>query len=184
MFMALLQSEQKLNIGDKAPIFSLEGTDGDLYTVSDFEGKPVLIIFMCNHCPYVKAKFSRIKDITEKYKDKIVVIGINANDNPEYSDDSFENMKKVAEAENFNFIYLFDEGQEVSKTYGAVCTPDPFLFDSEHKLFYHGRLDDALSPEQEPKELDMEDAIERVLTGQEPDEEFKPSQGCSIKWVN
>ena len=179
--MVLLHSEQKLNIGNSAPDFTLKDINGNHVSLSNFD-KPILIIFMCNHCPYVQSKFQRIIDIQNKYKDEIVVIGINSNSNPDCPEDSFDNMKKYSKEYDFNFLYLFDKTQEVSKKYGAVCTPDPFLFDSEKKLYYHGRFDDALSPEQTPKEFDMEDAIDKMLKGEEPSKELKPSMGCSIKW--
>ena len=176
-----MRSEQKLKVGNTAPSFTLEGADGKAYSLSDFD-KPVLIVFMCNHCPYVQPKLARMKSIQEKYKDKLVVIGINSNNNPEYPEDDFESMQKVIVEKNFNFIYLFDEDQEVAKAYGAVCTPDPFLFDKDKKLVYHGRFDNALNPGETPTQFDMEEAIEKMFKG-EIIKDFRPSQGCSIKWV-
>ncbi|MEM2138466.1 MAG: thioredoxin family protein, partial [Candidatus Anstonellaceae archaeon] len=110
------------------------------------------------------------------------MVGINSNDAENYPDDSFENMKKVAREKGFGFDYLYDETQEVAKKYGAVCTPDPFLFDADFKLAYHGRFDDALSPEKVPKQFDMEAALDAVLAGRKPPHDFLYSQGCSIKW--
>ena len=103
--MSLLHSEQKLNIGNKAPDFSLKDINGKQVSISDFD-KAILVVFMCNHCPYVQAKFSRIKEIQDKYKDNLKVIGINSNSNLDYPEDSFENMKKYSEKYNFNFVYL------------------------------------------------------------------------------
>ncbi|MEM4555114.1 MAG: thioredoxin family protein [Candidatus Anstonellaceae archaeon] len=182
--MVLLQSEQKLKTGDVAPFFSLLGVDGKIHSLSDYAGaKAFLVVFMCNHCPYVKAKFPRLNQIYDKYYQRgLKMVGINPNDASQYPEDSFENMKKVAKEQKFRFDYLYDETQEVAKAYGAVCTPDPFLFDSNMRLAYHGRLDDALSPGMKPTKFDMENAIDAVLAGKRPNPAFLFSQGCSIKW--
>ncbi|MCX8198382.1 MAG: thioredoxin family protein [Candidatus Micrarchaeota archaeon] len=182
--MVLLQSEPKLKAGDAAPPFELMGIDGRKHRLEDYRGcKAFLVVFMCNHCPYVKAKFSRLNQIFGKYSPfGLKMVGINPNDFRQYPEDSFENMKKVAAEQNFKFDYLIDETQEVAKAYGAVCTPDPFLFDSQFRLAYHGRLDDALSPDKTPTKFEMERAIEAVLAGKKPPHEFLHSQGCSIKW--
>ena len=182
--MVLLESTYtKLQKGNQAPDFSLKGTDGKTYTLDSFkDAKALLIIFMCNHCPYVKPKFKDIIQLQNKFKDKgLVIIGINANDPINYPEDSFEKMQEYYENEGFNFYYLQDETQETAKAYGAVCTPDPFLFDKDKKLVYHGRINDAHGPDKEPTTKDMEDAITAVLEGTELPEE-KPSLGCSIKW--
>jgi len=184
--MTLLQSKEILKPGTQAPIFILKGTDGEDHSLyKGFKGaKAFLIVFMCNHCPYVKPKIETMKKLQADYKNKgLVVIGINTNNNPDYPDDSFENMQKVAKEHSFNFLYLFDESQEVSRRYGAVCTPDPFLFNEKFELEYHGRFDNALDPGQKPTTRDMKDAIEAVLKGDKPKQSFLPSQGCSIKWV-
>lgn len=182
--MVLLKSEQNLQIGQTAPDFYLKNVNGVYYSLESFKGaKALLIIFMCNHCPYVKPKIKVIKKLQERYKDRgLVVVGINSNESENYPEDSFENMQKISKDQGFNFLYLHDESQEVAKKYGAVCTPDPFLFDSNLKLAYHGRLDDALSPGTKPTRHDMAMAIEKVLNGERPTEEFLPSMGCSIKW--
>ncbi len=182
--MTLLKSLEMLKIGDKAPDFVLKGIDGKLYTLNDFkDAKALLIIFICNHCPYVKAKQETIVNLQEKYKDKgLVIVGINSNESENYPEDSFDGMVQTAKEKNFNFVYLHDETQEVGKSYGASCTPDPFLFDAEQKLVYHGRLDDALEPGQTPTIADMDEAIAAVLEGKKPKHEFLFSIGCSIKW--
>jgi len=102
---------------------------------------------MCNHCPYVKAKIDAIKEIHEKFKGRIALIGINSNDPIDYPDDSFDNMKKIAAEKEFGFDYLVDETQHVAKKYGAVCTPDPFLFGKDRKLIFHGKIDNSANPE-------------------------------------
>ncbi|MFH1593005.1 MAG: thioredoxin family protein [Candidatus Woesearchaeota archaeon] len=184
--MVLTESGKKLKIGDRAPDFSLKGVDGNSYSLKDFrDKKAVLIIFMCNHCPYVKIKIDAIKKLQEDFKENIQVIGINSND-PEYdSEDSFENMKKYAKEGSYNFIYLFDEDQDIAKAYGASCTPDPFLFknrDGGFELFYHGRINDGMEPGDEVKVNDMHGVIHTLIEGRSYDKEVFPSIGCSIKW--
>ena len=184
--MVLLKSLERLKIGDKAPDFKLKGIDGKTYSLNNFkDAKALLIIFMCNHCPYVKPKIQTIKNLQVKYKNKgLIVVGINANESENYPEDSFDGMVKTAKEKNFNFVYLHDETQKVAKSYGASCTPDPFLFDSKKKLVYHGRFDDALEPWQTPTTADMDEAIVAVLQGKKPKHEFLYSIGCSIKWKN
>ncbi|VVC01747.1 Thiol-disulfide oxidoreductase ResA [uncultured archaeon] len=183
--MSLLQSDAaKLKTGDAAPDFSLMGTDGKTHSLSGYRGaEALLVVFTCNHCPYAQAKFSRMNDIFAKYSGKgLRIVAINPNDAVAYPDDSFENMKRVSRERGFEFDYLCDETQEVARKYGAVCTPDPFLFDSAFRLAYHGRFDDALSPGKKPVKFDMEEALDAVLSGKKPPHEFLFSQGCSIKW--
>lgn len=181
--MVLLESEIKLNKGDKAPDFELLGIDDKKHAFEDYKKYDgILVIFMCNHCPYVKAKIDAIKEIHKKYGNKIAVVGINSNDPTNYPDDNFENMKKVAAERGLEFDYLVDDTQEVAKRYGATCTPDPFLFDKEGKLVFHGRIDNAMSPEDTPTEKTMIKNIEKLLAGEDIEKDFEPSRGCSIKW--
>ncbi len=183
MCMVLMYSQYKLKRGDKAPSFALKGVDGKVHSLEEFKGMPVLVIFMCNHCPYVKPKFPYLVELQEKYKGKLQIIGINPNDAEKYPEDSFEKMKEYAERFGFNFLYLRDETQEVAKAYGAVCTPDPFLLDREHRIAYHGRIDDAHGkPHSEATTSELEEAIEQVLEGKEVSIPSLPSCGCSIKW--
>ena len=137
---------------------------------------------MCNHCPYVKAKIEAIKEIHQKFKDQISLVGINSNDSEKYPDDSFESMKTVVAKNGITFDYLVDETQNVAKIYGAVCTPDPFLFDSDRKLVFHGRIDDAMNPDAVVSEKVMINNIEKFLNGVKIEKDFDPSIGCSIKW--
>ena len=141
----------------------------------------LLLIFMCNHCPYVKAKIDTLVKLHQRYGDKIAIVGINSND-PEYPEEGMDNMKQFAAERGIEFPYLLDDTQEVAKSYGATCTPDPFLFDRERKLVFHGRIDDALQPGDTPTEYTMANNIQKMLNGEKLDEEFKPSMGCSIKW--
>jgi len=181
--MVLLESQIKLKTGDKAPDFDLMGIDNKRHSLSEFKRYDgLLVIFMCNHCPYVKAKIDAIGELQEKFGSKIAIIGINSNDPKDYPEDSFENMKKVAAEKGLKIQYLVDETQEVAKKYGAICTPDPFLFDKEHKLVFHGRIDNAMKPDDVATEKTMINNIEKLLAGQKIAKDFDPSIGCSIKW--
>ena len=185
--MVLTPSSYKvLGRGSPAPAFSgLKGTDGKGYSLSDFKGKKaLLVIFMCNHCPYVYPKFDYFVELQEKFKEQgLQVVGINCNDTENYPADDFEHMKSISGENRFNFIYLIDETQDTARDYGAVCTPDPFLFDSELKLAYHGRFDDAHGKSHdEGTTSEMEDAIKQVLSGEKVAVESLPSFGCNIKW--
>ena len=184
--MALMKSGQRLRIGDNSPEFNLTGVDEREYSLDDFKDKKaLLVIFMCNHCPYVKAKIDAIKKLQEDFKDELQVVGINSNDPDDYPEDSFANMKKYAKEGKYNFIYFFDESQEVARAYGASCTPDPFLFKNENgewRLYYHGRINNAMEPSDKVTSNDMHEAIRALLDDEEYDREVFPSIGCSIKW--
>ena len=181
--MVLLESQIKLKAGDQAPDFDLIGIDDknhSLNSYKDFDG--LLVIFICNHCPYVKAKVDAINEIHEKFKDRVALVGINSNDPINYPDDSFENMKKIAKEKGIKYDYLVDDSQEIAKKYGAICTPDPFLFDKERKLVFHGRIDNAMNPDDTATEKTMISNIEKLLAGEKIEKNFDPSIGCSIKW--
>ena len=181
--MVLLESKISLKTGDIAPDFSLMGIDDKMHSLESYVGSQgLLIIFMCNHCPYVKAKIDAIKQIHEKFKESIALVGINSNDSTEYPDDSFENMKKIADEKGMKFDYLVDEKQDIAKKYGAICTPDPFLFDQNRKLVFHGRIDNAMNPDDTATENTMQKNIEKYLAGEKIEKDFDPSIGCSIKW--
>lgn len=181
--MVLLASEHKtLQKGDTAPDFSLQGTDGAFHALNDIKGeKATLIIFMCNHCPYVIPKIPQIKKIAEDFKEKgLIVIGINPNESENYPEDSYERMQEYFDEWEIDFYYLHDETQETAKEYGAVCTPDPFLFDSDLKLIFHSRIDDTHGKEEGEHELYK--AIGEFLETGRITLQEKPSMGCSIKW--
>jgi len=181
--MVLLESKITLKTGDSAPDFSLKGIDDEIHSLESYaKNKGLLVIFMCNHCPYVKAKVYAIKQIHEKFNENIAVVGINSNDSTEYPDDSFENMKKIANENGMKFDYLVDDKQDVAKRYGAVCTPDPFLFDEDRKLIFHGRIDNAMNPDATATENIMQNNLKKFLTGEKIEKDFDPSIGCSIKW--
>ena len=182
--MVLLESQVKLKAGDSAPDFELLGIDDKKHQLSEFKGKDgILIIFMCNHCPYVKAKFDAFNELYEKFGDKVAIVGINSNDSTDYPEDSFENMKKTADERGLKFDYLVDDTQEIAKKYGAMCTPDPFLFDREGKLIFHGRIDNAMKPDDTATEKTMAINIEKMLSNEKIEKDFDPSIGCSIKWI-
>ena len=182
--MVLLASEYKiLKRAENAPAFKLPATDGKTYSLNQIAGsKATLILFMCNHCPYVLPKIKEIKRIATNFKDNgLVVIGINPNESLNYPEDSFAKMKEYYEKWKIPFHYLRDETQDIAKAYGAVCTPDPFLFDSNLKLIYHGRIDDTHGKE-DAKVHELYEVIEEFLKIRRITHQEKPSMGCSIKW--
>jgi peroxiredoxin len=201
--MVMKESEEKLERGEPVPNFELRGTDGETHTLGDFaDYDAVLLVFTCNHCPYAQAKFDLLNDVAAEYDDAAVV-GVNPNDETEYPDDSYEKMVEYVEKGTVRYdAYLRDDTQGVAEAYGATCTPDPFLLRNSEvqrasdsraaeprddggdtfTLAYHGRLDDAMNPDEEPTEIHIRDAIDAVLTGEEVGLDFMPSRGCSIKW--
>jgi len=181
--MVLLESQIKLKTGDIAPDFQLLGIDDKNHSLNDYgRYQGVLVIFMCNHCPYVKAKIGACNELYEKFGDKIAIVGINSNDSKDYPEDSFENMKKTAKEQRFKFDYLVDDTQIIAKKYGAICTPDSFLFNSKKQLIFHGRIDNAMRPNDVASEKTMINNIENLLSGEKIEKDFDPSIGCSIKW--
>jgi peroxiredoxin len=178
-------SSQVLNTGEKSPDFELKGVDNKIYSLKDFDSSnSLLVVFICNHCPYVRARIGDIVNLQSMFKTSdLQVVGINSND-PAYEGEGFDNMIKFAREYKLNFPYLMDDTQVVAKAYGAVCTPDPFLFDQERKLVFHGRINDALEPEMTPKVSVMENNVRKVLKEEKIEKDFDPSIGCSIKWKN
>ena len=173
------------DFGWKAPDFDLPATDGKRYRLADLRGpKGLLVMFICNHCPYVKAIRDRlVRDCRELQTLGINSVAIMANDPADYPEDAFDNMKAIAEEFAYPFPYLWDETQKIAKSYGAVCTPDFFGFNADLELQYRGRLD-ASRKEAAPADArrDLFEAMKEVaLTGQGPREQI-PSMGCSIKW--
>jgi len=186
--MVLKESDSELERGDNAPAFELAGVDGETYSLESFaDNDALLVVFTCNHCPYAKAKFDVLNELAAEF-DEAAVVGINPNANPEYPDDDFESMVELVEEDTIDYdAYLYDETQDVARAYGAVCTPDPFLFrrdGDEWILAYHGRLDDALDPESEPTAFYAREAIQSVLAGEPVEYDDLPARGCSIKWVD
>ena len=173
------------DFGWKAPPFTLPATDGKTYSLEALRGKNgTLVMFICNHCPYVKAVIDRIvRDCEELRGLGIGAVAISSNDVVHYPEDSFANMRRFAEAHRFSFPYLYDESQDVARAYDAACTPDFFGFNADLELQYRGRLD-ASRKEAAPATVrrDLFEAMRQIArTGQGPREQI-PSIGCSIKW--
>lgn len=175
-----------LSLGTTAPDFSLINVvNGQTVSRDDFRGKAgLLVIFLCNHCPYVKHVAHALATLTAEYMAKnIGVVGINSNDVSTHPNDGPEQMKEEAAAQGYQFPYLYDETQSVAQVYHAACTPDIFLFDAEFNLVYRGQLDDS-----RPKQgsiatgQDLRTALEALLAGKSIPEPQKPSVGCNIKW--
>ena len=174
------------NFGEIAQDFDLKGIDGKNYNLRDCVGKNgVLIMFICNHCPYVKAIIKDlIKDTNDLVKFGINSVAIMSNDTKNYPEDSFENMKLFAERNNFNFPYLIDETQEIAKKYGAVCTPDFFGYNHELKLQYRGRFRELRELKPVIKgESDLKLAMKLISKSQNGPKIQIPSMGCNIKWI-
>lgn len=172
------------DFGQPAPDFSLPGVDGKVWTLDAARGpKGLLVMFICNHCPYVQAVRSRIvRDAKELQTLGINTVAIMSNDPTDYPEDSFDNMKKAAQEFGFTFPYVIDESQDVAKRYGAVCTPDFFGYNADLKLQYRGRLDESRKETAPNARRDLFEAMKLVATtGNGPREQI-PSMGCSIKW--
>ncbi len=178
-------ASKMLDLGTSAPDFNLPDTQGNMVSLGNFKDTPaLLVIFMCNHCPFVKHILSLMVDLIKQYQAKgMAVVGINSNDVANFPDDRPEKMAKVAKEASLTFPYLYDETQEVAKAYHAACTPDFFLFDKERKLAYRGQMDDSRPGNDIPVTgVDLIRAMNAVLAGREVGSEQKPSMGCNIKW--
>ena len=181
--MTLLESIN-IQLGTKAVDFCLKGVDGKMHSLADYDDKDVLVVvIMCNHCPYVQAVDDRLVQLQDKLAEQgVQFVGINPNDSIKYPDDNFENMVKRAKEKEYNFPYLRDEDQSIARKYQAQCTPDIYVYNKERLLCYHGRIDDNW---QEPDNItshDLNDAIDALLEGKTPSPNQYPSMGCSIKW--
>lgn len=181
--MALTYSTM-VPLGTQAHDFCLPGVDGKSYSLASFgESKVLVIVFMCNHCPYVLAVLQRLIDIQNDYKDKGVrLAGINCNDAVRYPDDSPDNMEKLAIDRGISFPYLFDGSQETAKAYDAVCTPDIYVYGETRRLLYRGRIDDNWQNPEKITQKDLRKAIDNILNNESVSGEQIPSMGCSIKW--
>jgi len=175
-----------LELGTKAPDFSLPNVvTGKTVTLSDYKDKEaMLVIFMCNHCPYVKNIKEGLVEFAEDYADRSLgIVAISSNDIENYPDDSPEKMAEEAQKFGYPFPYLYDETQEVAKKYRAACTPDFFLFDSDRNLVYRGQFDDSRPGNDMPVTgEDLRNAVDKLLDEGEVVETQKPSLGCNIKW--
>lgn len=183
--MAMTPSTMK-PLGFRAPAFTLRDVvTGENKTLAELKSQTgTVIIFMCNHCPFVRHILDKLVEVAKTYGEKgISFAGINSNDVRNYPDDSPEKMRELAIAKGFSFPYLFDETQEIARTYDAACTPDFFVFDGHLNCVYRGRFD-AVRPGQETPVTgrDLKDALDALLSGKPVSADQKPSLGCNIKW--
>ncbi len=181
--MALTPSTM-IPLGTPAPAFKLPDLDGSTVSRSDFKGKPLLVMFICNHCPFVVHVNDGLVSFANDYQEQgLAIVAINSNDVENYPEDSPPKMREYAERLGYTFPYLFDETQDVAKIYSAACTPDFFLFNADHRLCYRGQLDDSRPQTDIPVTgVDLRAAADAVLAGNEPSSDQRPSIGCNIKW--
>jgi len=174
-----------LPLGASAVDFQLKGVDGKTHSLNSLsDKKAVVIVFSCNHCPYVQAYEDRMVQIQKDYSPKgVTIVAINSNDDTGYPEDSYPNMIKRAKERGFNFPYLRDDTQEIAKKYGAICTPHVFAFDQQPRLQYKGRIDDNRNPES-VKTKDLRNALDAILAGHKPSVQETRPFGCSVKWKN
>ncbi|HUT30946.1 MAG TPA: thioredoxin family protein [Sedimentisphaerales bacterium] len=181
----VMTSSTMLELGTRAPHFQLPNMKGKVVSLDDFKHAPaLLVIFMCNHCPYVKHVLPAMVEIIKRYQSKgLAVVGISSNDVDNFPEDSPEMMAEVAQKTGFTFDYLYDETQAVAKAYRAACTPDFFLFDADRKLVYRGQMDDSRPGNKIPVTgADLCLALDAVLDRKPVTPDQKPSIGCNIKW--
>ena len=182
--MALTHTPQN-ELGMKCPDFILPAVDGKTYQLKDFtNGLPFVVMFICNHCPYVIAIEERLIQLgMDLKKENINVVAICSNDEISYPEDSFENLKKRFYQKNYSFVYLHDKTQKVAQSFGAVCTPDFFVFDRDQNLAYRGRLDDSWKDPQAVTKRELYNAVLNLKKENKIKEEQVSSMGCSIKWI-
>jgi len=174
-----------LALGTPAPDFSLPDTDGRTVSLADFADAPaLLVIFMCNHCPFVKHVADELARLVQAYQQRgVAVVGINSNDVESFPDDAPAKMAEEVKTRGYTFPYLYDKTQEVAKAYRAACTPEFYLFDADRKLVYRGQMDDSRPQSGIPVTgRDLRAALDAVLAGEPLPEDQKPSIGCNIKW--
>jgi len=171
-------------IGKICPDFTLPGVDGKKYSLKDFKNShPLVVMFICNHCPYVKAIEDRLITLGHTLKEKnINLVAICSNDAENYPEDSFQNLQTRWKEKRYPFVYLHDESQEIAKKFGAVCTPDFFVYDKNIKLAYRGRLDDSWKEPQKVAKQELLDAVLKLEKNESLTGPQTPSMGCNIKW--
>lgn len=181
----VMTASTMLPLGSDVPDFSLPNIDGNQVSLASLPaGKPLVVMFICNHCPFVVHLQQAMADFGKEYQEKgVVVVGISSNDIATHPDDSPEKMTQMAADSGWTFQYLYDESQEVAQAFKAACTPDFFLFDQNHKLVYRGQFDDSRPGNgMAVTGQDLKAACDAVLAGQLVSEPQKPSIGCNIKW--
>jgi peroxiredoxin len=171
-------------LGAACPDFHLPAVDGKRYARDDFGGKQVLVVmFICNHCPYVKAVEDRLLRLAREFEPRgVQFVAVCSNDAETYPDDAFDKLAARWREKGYGFPYLHDEAQDVARAFGAVCTPDIFVYDRARRLAYRGRIDDSWKDETQVKRRELAAALEALVTGGKPPAEQRPSMGCSIKW--
>ena len=171
-------------LGAAGPDFDLPAVDGNRYGRDDFAGKPVLVVmFICNHCPYVKAVEDRLIGLAREFEPRgVQFVAVCANDAENYPDDAFDALAARWREKGYGFPYLHDEQQNVARAFGAVCTPDIFVYDRARRLAYRGRVDDSWKDASKVTRRELAAALEALADGKKPSPEQRPSMGCSIKW--
>jgi peroxiredoxin len=171
-------------LGTPCPPFELDGVDGGMYALEDFEAAGVLVVmFICNHCPYVQAVEDRLIRLAHEYGPRgVQFVGVCSNDAATYPDDAFDKLAERWRRKDYGFPYLHDESQIVARDFGAVCTPDIFVYDRARQLAYRGRIDDSWKDEAKVQRRELAGALDALLAGGRPAAEQRPSLGCSIKW--
>ena len=174
-----------LPLGTAAPEFALPDTTGKTVSLADFRGVPALLVmFICNHCPYVKHVAAGVAKLVKEYQARgVAAVGINVNDIANFPEDAPAKMAEEVRSRGYTFPYLYDETQETAKAYRAACTPDFYVFDRQRRLFYRGQMDDSRPDSGVPVTgADLRAALDAVLTAKPAPEKQKPSLGCNIKW--
>ncbi len=172
---------EAIKVGDKAPAFSLKNVDGKMVSLADYKGKGAIVVFTCNHCPFSVLYEDRIIELQKKYADSYPVIAINPNSPEAEPEDGYEEMIVRAKEKEFNFPYLFDDGQKIYPQYGANRTPHVFLLDKAHNVRYIGAIDDSARDASAVKVNYLDSAIDAINAGKEPEPNFTKAIGCTIK---
>jgi peroxiredoxin len=181
----VMTASTMLPLGTEAPGFALPDAAGNLVSLSDFEeAKTLVLVFMCNHCPFVKHVIDGLVKLAKEYQSRgVAFVGINANDVNQFPEDRPEKMAQFAREKGFTFPYLYDQTQDVAKQYHAACTPDFFIFDENRRLVYRGQMDDSRPGSSVPVTgADLRAALDAILAEKPVPEAQKPSMGCNIKW--